>query len=409
MKNYLIHTNFGDIAITGNEDNEHHFNKPPLLILDLGGDDNYKGAYAQADRSVPLSIVIDCNGADRYESHSETMGTGSAFCGCSALIDLGAGSDCYIGGKRCFGFAFAGISVIYNASGDTQYKADSLCFGAANYGIGLSIDREGNDQYETFHSSMGFGGLGGIGVILNSAGNDTYIASATPLVNPSAQLPDQNFSGSQGFGIGLWGSMGDGISITGGLGIAIDNSGDDTYQASVFSQGAGYAFGIGILADFSGSDQYETSWYGMGSAAHQACGFLIDATGNDTYIATHFMTGGAGIDLSLGYFADLNGNDTYKAKNSSFGFSLDNAFALFFDERGNDHYQLLDQFGFGFSKNERASTLRGLWPTYSFFIDHYGNDRYETARCKNNLSWIFNDEINGESTLLNISFGIDLE
>ncbi len=382
-----IKTALGDIFVYGKQNNNHTFEHSPLLIIDLGGDDTYVGTYAQASQSHPFSLLIDMEGNDRYETNSKTISPGSSIFGYSSIMDLGAGNDHFEGSERCLGYSMAGVSLIFNASGNTHYKAKSHCLGASDYGIAQLIDTGGDDVYDAFHSSMGYAGNGGFSLLLDTAGNDAYITHATPAIYPSAQLPEQNFSGSQGFGRGYFGPYSDGTSIVGGIGMLIDRQGNDVYRSSVLAQGSGYAHGLGLLADFEGSDEYLSSWYAMGSAAHQACGFLIDASGNDRYHASHYMTAGAAVDLALGFFADLGGDDRYQAKNVSFGYGIDNAIGCFFEGKGRDEYTLSNGVGLGSSRNDRAASLRGIWPTFGIFIDQFGQDIYHSQEFNNNTHW----------------------
>ncbi|HPC00024.1 MAG TPA: hypothetical protein PKW66_29150, partial [Polyangiaceae bacterium] len=288
-----------------------------LLLIDCGGNDIYRGSYALTDRNRPFSIVIDLGGRDIYQSELQPFGSVCGIFGLAALFDLGPESDTYEGKTRCFGYSFGGVSLLYDESGDSTYQAESLCFGASEAGISFLLDGGGDDRYSSYHDSQGYGAFGGLGFLGDERGNDTYIAQATPVINPSPQLADRNTSASQGFGTGRFGPTLDGRSLPGGIGLLCDREGNDTYESGVFAQGAGYGYGIGVLLDENGDDTYRAAWYAMGAAAHQGAGFLLDATGDDRYEATHYMMGGAASDFSLAILVDGDGNDSYRAQNAA--------------------------------------------------------------------------------------------
>lgn len=400
-----LRTPYGPI-IVGSQGNDHYsFTDTPFLIIDSAGDDIYENEYAKSDHNRPFSFVIDLQGEDRYTSQSTSYGAGSSFFGCSGLYDLGDGSDRYDGDVRCFGYSFAGVSVLYDEMGDAQFNSKISSLGSSDCGVALLINGDGNDTYRSIHASQGYGALGGFGALIDRSGHDTYIAAATPALVPSAQLPDHNFSACQGFGAGFFGPNQNGVSLPGGFGILIDGQGDDLYQAGVFAQGSGYGYGIGLLVDCSGNDRYQAAWYAMGAAAHQGCGVFLDSEGNDEYSVTHYMMAGCATDYSVASFWDKEGDDMYSASNTSYGSALFNALAIFVDRQGNDSYRLNGTQGFGFTQNEHHATLRGLWPTYGLFFDLGGIDQYPNQHeMKNHFEWI--DPFTTDSSYL-LSIGID--
>jgi len=383
----VLQTSLGCIVVAGSSDDTHHYETPPFLLLDCGGNDTYQGTYSRTDENHPFSITIDLGGKDKYSSTAEPMGAVSSFFGCAALLDHGPESDRYTGTHRNFGYAFGGVCLLYDEAGDTIYEIESLGLGASEMGIAISIDGGGDDTYFAFKESQGFGSLGGFGILYDVKGNDRYITPATPVVTASAQLSDCNHSGSQGFGQGWFGPIDRGLSFWGGVGMLIDGQGDDTYEASVFAQGSGYGYGLGFLADLGGKDTYRAEWYAMGAGAHQGGGFFFDQEGDDLYEASHYMIGGSATDLSLGVFWDDAGDDRYTALNASFGYGLTNSCALFTDASGNDRYFVSDNHGMGHALNQRDDTLRGLWPTFGLFFDLGGHDEYPMSISSDGKRW----------------------
>ncbi len=407
-ENLEVSTPFGSILISSElSDDYYDLQSPPLFLLDMYGNDQYINQYSIADATTPFSITIDMGGEDHYKSEQQWLGSASSAFGFSALLDLGEGDDTYEGNSQCFGYSFAGVSLLYNASGNTNYEIQSHGLGASEWGIAMLIDAEGSDTYRSYYKSQGFGSMKGVGLLLDLEGNDEYIAEATPVIYASSQLPEQNSSASQGFGSGLFGPYRKGYSFNGGIGLLIDKSGNDLYKASVFAQGAGYGFGIGILSDLEGDDLYQNSWYALGSAAHQACGLAYDATGNDQINASHYMVGGAASDLSLGIFVNEYGDDLYEAKNASFGYSLTNSVAMMIDKRGDDQYTLRNGQGLGFALNERQQSIRNVWPTFGFFWDLTGRDRYRLNDQELQVHNIQDPTIHYDSTQKAYQIGVD--
>jgi hypothetical protein len=191
----------------------------------------------------------------------------------------------------------------------------------------LLIDLGGNDTYN--NSAGGADPVDGndldVSIVIDVAGDDRY----------SARLPLPSGSRvSQGAGIG------------GGIGMLIDAEGDDTYAAAAASkpgslgtiaQGAGAVQGIGVLADLGGSDSYELTGHGrprkgvivphlslgQGGGYSSGLGILLDSLGDDSYSiretlsqrgellkARAFAIGlGAGYLGGAGIFADQDGID----------------------------------------------------------------------------------------------------
>jgi hypothetical protein len=73
----------------------------------------------------------------------------------------------------------------------------------------------------------------------------------------------------QGFGHGVRAGK-DTSGVPGGIGILIDEKGDDTYIADYFAQGASYYYGVGILNDMDGDDQYLSGRYSQGAGIHSS-------------------------------------------------------------------------------------------------------------------------------------------
>lgn len=350
----------------------------PLLIIDVGGNDRYE--FTSRNLATRIAVVIDRSGDDHYIALDEASCASAAVMGYGILWDA-AGDDRYEGQSMAQSAAFFGASLLWDAAGNDSYIAIGHAQAFAIGGTALLVNRGGDDRYQALTHAQASGGPIGMGLLIDTQGNDTYLLAARPRVRPSAQLPDLNISMGQGTGWGLRGSLIDGRSVAGGLGLLLDLEGDDLYQGTVFAQGTGYFQGVGLLYDAAGDDIHEVTWYGLGAAAHNAVGVLIDVGGKDRYAVSHIMALGAGHDDSLGSFVDGQGNDDYRLGNLGLGAANDNGLGLFLDAGGDDRYALseADCHGFGSARLSFWGTPREDEPGVGVFLDLGGRDSYESA------------------------------
>jgi hypothetical protein len=213
------------------------------------------------------------------------------------------------------------------------------------------------------------------------------------IVFPGQQTQAHNSSLAQGVGFGKRADYIDGHSWAGGIGFLIDGAGNDRYSAGLFAQGCAYWYAIGLLSDVSGDDSYDAPWYVQGSGAHFALGILLDSDGSDTYTAAMNMAQGAGHDFTLGVLIDENGNDVYNAPYLSLGGGNANGIGFFWDKQGDDRYNTTATLTLGRSNTLSRGSLRDYINTIGFFVDTGGNDQYRLAYpdsvplFKNNTLW----------------------
>jgi hypothetical protein len=337
-------TEWGWIIVGGTGDNI--YSRDAAMIVDLGGDDLYLNNCGSPVTSVDngerrqvsrVGLIIDMAGDDRYIGNR--LGSiGSGVAGVGMVVDL-SGDDLYQGAQMCQGSAFCGVGILRDDEGDDQYLAQTTAQGCAFYGAGLLLDARGNDLFSSTLLSQAFGGPRGYGVLLDREGDDYFVAD---LVAPSSYGTKNVFQGwSQGMGSGLRGAS------SGGIGLLVDAAGNDEYQAGNFSQGTGYFFGLGMLVDRGGDDLFRGSRYVQGTAAHQAVGVLIDESGNDVYSAEPAAAQGAGWDAAVGILEDRGGDDQYTAGDLAQGAAAMNGFGVLFDWSGNDTYQARSGQGHG--------------------------------------------------------------
>jgi hypothetical protein len=388
-----------------------------LLMIELSGDDEYRiPAGANTSASNAVSVLIDLGGDDFYgydevaddfdfllptddagrygvspeypnarQSLSRRGRQGAGLYGYGVLFDLGAGNDTYRSLRMSQGYAHMGVGVLHDDGGDDSYSCEAGCQGAGQYGVGILSDSAGADTYSSIGFSMGFGWVGGAGILVDAQGNDSYDCAhgspehgGTPGIYPSAQMPTTaNSSFCQGAGFG---SRGD--SLSGGIGVLRDIAGDDSYSAGVFAQGTGYWQGTGVLADGGGSDSYDAFWYVQGGAAHYALGMLVDdGPGDDRFNLLRTPVAvqlGSGHDFSTGVLINESGNDSYVFGGLGMAASNCNGMGLAVDNGGDDTYSSTTTSGWGVGNmSGECIDTRPTSRSMAIMIDAGGADTYD--------------------------------
>jgi len=172
-------TPWGSIII-GGKGPSYYSGINPLLIIDLGGDDEYHNVASAPSFSpfnASVSVIIDFRGNDLYRSTKKYAQGGAAF-GCAFLVDC-AGDDTYLSADFSQGCGFFGVGVLDDRKGNDRYRSDTMAQGAAAFGIGILCDREGNDSYHGSLYNQGLGFTGGLGLLVESLGDDTFFAGGT--------------------------------------------------------------------------------------------------------------------------------------------------------------------------------------------------------------------------------------
>ena len=374
-------TSYGMIVIGGPGPNTYELDHRFALIVDLGGDDLYRGLIAaSADIEHGNAVIIDMNGNDTYDSAALGLATGRL--GVGLLIDQ-AGDDVYQLESGSGGAGFGGLGILFDAKGNDLYMGTRLTQGAAIGGLGLLFDAAGNDRYASHGFALGFGGPQGVGAAIDLQGDDEYQCGNK---YPSAYNEEDAPNGKPGdpmfqydcFGLGTgagrrlltkrqeWQAY----DLAGGWGLLLDVEGNDRYRSANFSQGHGYFFGVGAFLDLSGNDEYVAARYGHGSSAHYGVGFFTDRQGADHYASTGpFYNGGVAWDHGMSVMIDAGTeSDRYGFQSSNgLGKADYSGWGLFIDEGGNDSYQTKDGYG--------LSSQRGV----GGFFDLKGTDTYQLA------------------------------
>ena len=359
-----LQTPAGRVLIGGGGSNR--YTGEAVLIVDLGGDDVYLNGAGGARPGRPVSVLVDFRGDDRYLAR-EPFAQGGALFGTGFLLDL-AGDDVYVAEDLAQGAGVFGIGGLFDRRGRDRYLCRAFCQGAALLGAGALAESAGDDHFSASLFAQGFGFIRGVGTLAEAAGDDAYFAGGR--VEDFRQPGKATQSLAQGFGYGLrpWDSP---AGASGGIGLLVDRAGNDKYSADYFAQGASYWLALGVLHDGAGHDQYLAGRYAQGAGIHYSVGLLLDAAGEDVY-QTHFgVSQGCGHDFGVGQLVDLGGNDRYLGGVLSQGVGNGNGLGLLVDTAGQDLYGVTGR-GRGWG---HWDPLRKLG-SFGFFVDAGGRDHY---------------------------------
>ncbi len=374
-----IDTPSGAIIIGGRGPNTYQLDemRDVAVVIDLGGNDTYNEGTVDLDR--PVLVVIDLAGNDSYRGVRPGI-QGGAVLGVSMLLDL-AGDDVYQAQDVAQGSVLAGVGILIDYAGNDRYVGVRRVQGQAIGGIGLLIDRAGKDDYRAAMWAQGFGGPLGFGLLDDLSGDDHYFCGGM-WRDSYPETPGMEGWG-QGVGAGLR------QVADGGIGVILDGAGDDVYEFDYLSHGGGYWCGVGFARDFGGNDQrlitrtaynggprIEPSFqrFGCGWGCHYSQGFMFDDAGNDVYEGTIMGTGMAW-DCSAGFLFDFGGNDHYKATGGIVqGSGAQMSLGVLFDYNGDDVY---DGYGQGYaSPSISYHHLPDCGGNFSYVVDYGGKDTY---------------------------------
>jgi hypothetical protein len=371
-----IDTPAGRILIGGTKDNI--YTEDAALILDFGGNDKYFNHAGGSTRLNPFSVVIDLSGDDIYSATDDFV-QGAGLLGGGFLIDL-EGNDRYLARRNAQGTGILGVGILADLAGNDHYTATAVSQGAGSFGIGLLAEGGGDDNYFGNFFVQGAGYIMGFGAIVEASGNDNYFAGG---MNEDFRAPGKSYdSMSQGFGFGMrpWESL---VGTSGGIGVIAEAEGNDTYVADYFAQGASYWFSLGILDDRKGNDRYISGRYSQGAGIHMSAGVLIDGEGDDIYLADYGVAQGCGHDFGIGFLLDNGGNDRYISGIIAQGAGNDNGIGILSDNGGNDEYYLR-------SLGQGRGNFESIRETASFgfqFDTGGGKDYYSLGGQNNSLTY----------------------
>ncbi len=370
---FEMDTRLGRIVVGGTGDNTYVHDY--ALILDLGGDDRYLNHTAATSlNGYGVAVHIDLGGNDTYRS--DGFAQGCAVAGVSLFMDL-SGDDVYISGHYSQGAALCGTSLFYEGGGDDTYIGDLgvQCF--AIFGYSIFSERNGRDSYRCASMGQGCASTLGTAVMAESDGDDMYRAGGK-----YGFYSNYDASCSQGAASGMrpWPPSGK-VTVYGGIGVLSEAGGNDTYKAYIIGQGSSYIFALGMLIDSEGNDTYNCDRYCRGVGVHLSAGVAVDISGDDMHNGI-YGNNGYSLDRCSGVFVDFYGDDIYRTTGGiGFGHKPKGC-GIFYDAEGDDFYA-------GTKNNYGKADYSFGDEAYStgFFLDSLGNDIYPQEKYSNNSIW----------------------
>lgn len=386
----IFETQSGTVIIGGRGPNTYDLEKMPTVcaIIELGGDDTYIDGAVTLDR--PLLVLMDLDGNDTYRGTKPNI-QGASTLGISVLVDV-KGDDSYNAQHFAQGSTVAGAALLADLAGNDLYIGQRRVQGTALAGVGILMDRGGDDKYRGAMWTQGFGQSLGLGILEDVSGDDAYYTGGM-YYDSYPETPGYEGWG-QGIGSGIRGVA------AGGIGLFLEGEGQDVYEYDYIAHGGGYWMGIGLFRDFAGNDRHLGStsvmWNGSprregryqrfstGFGCHYAAGFFFEDSGDDEYYAT-IMSQGFAWDCGVAFLYDFGGNDTWTATGAgNHGQGAQASFGMLFDYKGNDKYIGTGQ-GYA-SGNITYHQYPHCGGNFSFLIDYGGEDKYGCGAKNNSYS-----------------------
>lgn len=306
-------------------------------------------------------------------------------------------------------------AVLINLGGDNFYANNTGSSIPGKVPSAVLVDFAGNDRYENWSPMRQGTGFMGVGILLDIAGDDTYIGI-------------RHVQGTGFMGIGVLADMGGSDTYRAidygqgvgqfGAGMLLDDAGNNRYEGHQTCQGVGFTAGVGLLysADPQGHDQYYNkglvasgyrdagSFEGWGQGlgvGHRpytsgGLGMLVDEGGDDVFEGGTFSLGG-GYFYGMGILNNRAGNDRYRGSRYNMGFSAHQAVGVFLEDGGDDHYETSHFVALGMAWDESVTLFIDrsgddvyIAPGFAFgaaamnglalFVDGGGDDRFEGAK-----------------------------
>ncbi|MCD4656459.1 MAG: hypothetical protein K8S87_02830 [Planctomycetes bacterium] len=354
--------------------------RPVSIVIDLKGDDTYMiedAKFAQASAICGIAAICDLEGDDKYFAPclkaGKTINKGK-FNESDVETDVNVRRQSWRGSQA---FAAHGVSMLVDYSGDDKYVGSEFSQGLALNGFAILYDAKGNDEYQADLYSIGVGLTNGVALSFDKKGNDKYKVNG-PYPSTYGDKGETNAM-SMGVGIGFrkHPQKGAGGYGMGGVGILLNGSGNDTFDVGQFGLGGGYFFGLGIVHTQKGNDIYNSQRYGIGFAPHQAIGVFLDDAGNDAYKNVSVAACAGTWDTSIAYLVDMSGDDTYEIKSLGLGGSTITSFSVFYDGDGKDKYTSKSAGAFGDAGHKQDKDRQST--CMAAFIDA-GGDKDEYNR-----------------------------
>lgn len=209
------------------------------------------------------------------------------------------------------GAGLLGVGILQDAEGDDAYTGKTFSLGAGHaFGVGILSDLAGNDAYAAVRNSQGASSVNGyLGVLRDEGGNDSYDWYMPAPLDPNA-ANETDGAGGVLDDVGACDNRRrflQGSGNLGGVGVLIEDGGADSYRGAFStdglqpligpvpggSQGYGTNGGAGVLYDRAGSDAYRI----VGDQGAPARGDAVTVT-PDPQCRRSTCTGGLFVDRS---------------------------------------------------------------------------------------------------------------
>ena len=122
--------------------------------------------------------------------------------------------------------------MLFHGEGSGVFRSKSFSQGTGQFGIGVLWSRDKDTVYDCGRYGQALGLFRGAGILIDEQGNDLYMLGG---VEPDFRDPLRStVSMGQGFGKGIRPEK-KVMGVSGGIGMLIDKNGNDTYIADYFA------------------------------------------------------------------------------------------------------------------------------------------------------------------------------
>jgi hypothetical protein len=225
-----------------------------------------------------VALLVDLGGNDRYAPPREfnNINNGNNAAGCDTR-PMGEAGKIWARNLTAGG-AFAGVGVLYDASGSDFYGGRSLTQGTGHVGgVGVLIDDgAGDNTFSAVRIAQGTGLFAGLGLLDARAAtsNDFRLENDVPFFNEFEHFIGCDVSTRDGQGRGNFN----------GAGALLSGTGDDTYFVESHDPSVpGAVRDDPTTTQGSGGDRLQVGVPDAAPLFAQAVGILDDAGGHDTY------------------------------------------------------------------------------------------------------------------------------
>lgn len=153
---------------------------PVAVLVDLAGDDVYETTRRDtlAAANMSLALLVDLDGRDAFRFGGSDRGLASAAASGIAVLVSANGTTQYEAGHRAIGYAESGgLAALVDGSGSDAFTSGNESLAASRLGrVAAVLDLDGDDAYASGNLSQA-ATVGGVAVLLDRAGNDTYVPS----------------------------------------------------------------------------------------------------------------------------------------------------------------------------------------------------------------------------------------